>query len=278
MNTRRIARLPAYLTARAVDAGWLRGHTRFCRFVVLGWYRTGSNLLLSLLNSDPHVVAYSELFSPHGLFWGNHTYAPRDPRGALERDRTLDASTFLARAAFRPHPHRVRAVGFKLFYPQLVVHPVPGLAESLTTMPDLRVIHLRRRNLLRVLVSNRIAGRTGQMAATTAAEAAEALRHAGSLHLTPDACERYFTRVEARSAACEALFDPGAVLRLTYEDLVAQRSDEMARVRSFLGQPPATATTRLVKQATRPLAELVENLDELRRHFHGTRWESFFEA
>ncbi len=278
MRSRRIARLPAFLAARAVDAGWTRGSSSFSRFVVLGWYRTGSNLLLSLLNSDPAVVAYSEVFSPRGLFWGNHTYAPRRSGDALLRRRHEDAAAFLDEAVFRPHPRRVHAVGFKLFYPQLVVRPVAGLGAALAALPGLRVIHLRRRNLLRVLVSNRIAKRTGQMAATTPGAAEEALRRAGSLRLDPQECATYFTLLEERAAACAAMFPAEAVLDLLYEDLVARRDEELARVRGFLGLLPFATTTPLVKQITRPMSDLVVNLPELREHFRGTRWEGFFES
>jgi LPS sulfotransferase NodH len=278
MLTRRISRLPAFLATRAVDAGWARGTSSYARFVVLGWYRTGSNLLLSLLNSDPTVVAYSEVFSPRGLFWGNHTYAPRDPSAAYEALRTSDARSFLERAVFRRYPTRVRAVGFKLFYPQLVVKPVPGLAETLTRMDDLRIVHLRRCNLLRVLVSNRIAKRTGQMAATSETDAAAALERAGTLRLEPDDCAEYFRLLEERSAACESLFSESEVLSLTYEDLADRRDEQIQRVRRFLDLPPATAETPLVRQNQRPLRDIVENLDELREAFEGTPWAAFVDG
>jgi len=272
----RLSRLPAFLAARAVDAGWLRGDRAFRRFVVLGWYRTGSNLLLGLLNSDPAVVAYSEVLSPRGPFWGNHAYAPRGDSARLERLRTEDAPAFLEEAVFRPHPTRVRAVGFKLFYPQLVVKPVPGLARALAEMPDLAVLHLRRRNLLEVLVSTRVARQTGQMASTSAARSHDALRRAGPVVLTPDECASYFREVEEFAEASVRLFDRADVLDLEYERLAADPQGETTRARSFLGLPPSRSDNPLVKQRTRPLDEVVENLDELRTHFVGTRWETFF--
>lgn len=277
MSLHHIARLPRFLAARAVDAGWARGSSDFTRFVVLGWYRTGSNLLLSLLNSDASVVAYSEVFSPRGLFWGNRVHAPWDRGGDLERRRTADAPAFLEEVVFRRHARSVRAVGFKLFYPQLVVRPVAGLAEALVSTPGLRVVHLRRRNLLRVLVSNRIANRTGQMAATSPAAAREAQSRVGTLRLEPEDCESYFTLLEERAERCHALFDEESVLSLEYEALVADRDAELGRVRAFLGLPPADGSTRLVKQGTRALADVLENLEELREHFRGSRWEAFFE-
>lgn len=278
MRLRSLARLPELLATRAVDAGWMRGSTGFERFVVMGWYRTGSNLLLTLLGSDPSVIAYSELFSPHGIFWGGRLHAPPGDRGRLARRRIEDAPGFLDEVVFRPRPPGVRAVGFKLFYPQLVVKPVAGLAAALAAMPELRVIHLRRVDLLRVLVSNLLARRTRQMSATSEVEAREALRAAGRLRIPPSECSTYFTLLEERAALCAALFPREAVLDVTYEDLVADRDATVGSVRAFLGLPPRAATSPLVKQGPRRLEDVVENLDELRSHFRDSRWETFFEA
>jgi LPS sulfotransferase NodH len=269
---RRLARLPHFVAARAVDAGLARGHTGYARFVVLGWYRTGSNLLVSLLNSDPGVVAYSELFSPRGVFWGNPVYAPsRD--GRTSRD---DAPRFLTDVVYRPYPQRVRAVGFKLFYPQLILRPVDGLLEGLSAGGDLRVVHLRRRNVFRSMVSNAVAKSTGAMASVSPEDAARAEAEAPPVRFTPEECETYFTQLDERAQRCEALFPAGSIVNVEYEDLVADRDAEVGRVRAFLGLAERPVSTRLVKQSRRPLRDAVANFDELAQHFTGTRWAEFF--
>jgi len=269
---RRLARLPHFVAARAVDAGIAGGHRAYTRFVVLGWYRTGSNLLVSLLNSDPAVVAYSELFSPRGVFWGNPVYAPSSTKSA-PRD---DAPAFLRDVVYRPYPRRVGAVGFKLFYPQLILRPVPGLLEGLVAGDDLRVIHLRRRNVFRSMVSNAVAKKTGAMASISAEDAARAEAEAAPLRFTPEECETYFTQLAERAERCESLFPAESVVNVAYEDLVADRDAEVGRVREFLGLPRRPTTTRLVKQSRRPLRDAVENFDELARHFAESPWAAFF--
>ncbi len=275
---RRARNLPRWAVARCVDRGLLRGRSDYARFVALGWYRTGSNLLLSLLNSDPAVAAYSELFSPRGVFWGNAVYAPPLADDAARAERAADGAAFLRRRVFRPHPAGVRAVGFKLFYPQVLEKPLPGLTEALRADPALRVLHLRRRNLFRVLVSTRVSKSTGQMAATSEDDVEEAQRGVAAERFEPEECRAFFELLERRAAACEAVFDAARVTSVVYEDLVADRGREMARVRAALGLPAAAATTRLVPQTTRPLAELVSNLDELRAAFAGGPYAAFFEA
>ena len=89
-------------------------------------------MLMSFLNSHPNVRMEGELFA---------TLNDRAPAQALE-------------AAFSPPPAYVKAQGFKLFY----YHPTDAsdrrLWTALTALPDLHVIHLKRRNILPTLVSH----------------------------------------------------------------------------------------------------------------------------
>jgi len=113
----------------------LWGRSDFTRFILLSRSRTGSNMLTSLLNSHPHVRAEGEI---------------------LRRLQGRDSTAILAEV-FARQPRHIRAKGFKFFY----YHPIDGDTEKtwqmLLDMTDLRVIHLKRKNILRTILSRKIA-------------------------------------------------------------------------------------------------------------------------
>jgi LPS sulfotransferase NodH len=112
-------------------------HKGFKEFIVLSRSRTGSNMLISFLNSHPHIQAEGEIFAKLGS---------KDPNDILSE-------------VFAKQPLYVKARGFKIFY----YHPLDEkdksneLWNALINMNNLQVIHLKRRNLLRTLVSRKIA-------------------------------------------------------------------------------------------------------------------------
>jgi hypothetical protein len=116
----------------------LNRRDNYQRFIILSRSRTGSNLLISYLNSHPNILAENEIF---------------------QRLQGKDYQKILTQT-FRPYPERIRAVGFKIFY----YHPVDVenclLWDDLIAMKNLHIIHLKRRNILRVLVSRKIAARS----------------------------------------------------------------------------------------------------------------------
>src|SRR5690606_26460474 len=111
-----------------------------CRkFIVLSRSRTGSNLLISFLNSHPNIRARGEMFA---------------------RLNGKNCKDVLARG-FARQPFYVKATGFKIFY----YHPMDDdsghVWDVLAELDDLRIIHLKRRNILRTLISRKIADTQG---------------------------------------------------------------------------------------------------------------------
>ncbi len=127
-----------YCEARLVEKGFLPGQSQYRKFVVVTRARTGSNLLISLLNSHPQVDARGEMF--------------REMKGQSVESR-LDR-------VFRRRPRRIEAVGFKIFY----YHPLDDhhsqVWDRLCSMDDLYILHLKRRNVLRTVTSRKLAGST----------------------------------------------------------------------------------------------------------------------
>ncbi len=271
---RHLGNLRDYLVDRAVRRGLWRGSHEYVRFAVVSSYRSGSNWFLSLLRGHPGVVCHSEVFFPKRIYWGNAAYALREDDPRLLRQRGESPAEFLEEAVFRPYAPRVRAVGFKLMYTHAEKeHLFPGLRAHLIEDPSLRFIHLRRRNLLRMFVSLRVAGRTGAMSSTSKSDARRRLDAVPAIEFTVGECREHFERI----TAFWRKWEERAGLTLDYEDLSRDPQGTVGAAFDFLGLPRREVESPLVKQTTRELSALVANYEEIEAAFRDTEWGRFFE-
>jgi len=228
-------------------------HTDFRRFIVLTRSRTGSNLLVSFLNSHPNIYAESEIFSwLHG----------RDHREVLAE-------------TFANQPFFIKAKGFKIFYYHPQDDDSGALWQDLLAMPDLHVIHLKRRNILRTLVSRKIAIMADLWTARSSSEVRAPKK--APVTFSMEELREGFEQTRAWEAQGDARFRDHPLLQLTYEDLTTEPNQAFEDVAAFLGvvyKPPRTA---LRKQNPESLRKLIGNFDELKAGFQGTEWASFFE-
>lgn len=240
-----------YCEDRLVEKRFLPGQHQYRKFVVVSRARTGSNLLISLLNSHPRVDARGELF--------------RRMNGQSVESR-LDH-------VFRRRPRRIEAVGFKIFY----YHPLDGhdsqVWDSLSGMDDLYVLHLKRRNVLRTLTSRKLAGSTDIWLDKGRGGSA---KEKPGVRFSAKGLEDAFEQNEAWEASCDERFREHEMMTLYYEDLVNGR-DALQHAANFLGVGPHAMSTALRQQNPEQLAALISNFEELRLHFHGSRWAMFFD-
>lgn len=275
--TRKAGKVHLASRDRLTRARVLPGTRDYTRFIMLGWYRTGSNWLVSSLNSHPNTVAFSELFFPSKIFWANAVYGSSIEAPALLSERARPTQ-FLRTRVWRAYPPTMRAVGFKIFYPQIEHEMFPGLSPILLNDQSLRVIHLRRDNLLRVLVSDTIGRKTGVMLQTGPKAATNARPQ---IELSRAECEQFFTDLDAKAERYSDLLEHKRalghhVLELRYELLVSDYHAQMEQVQKFLGLPVRELRSPLIKQNPRPLSQIITNFDQLQAHFANTRWASFF--
>ncbi len=222
-------------------------------FLILARSRTGSNLLVSLLDSHPRVQARGE---------------------RLRRDDGRDWNTRI-REALEPADGAVQAAGFKMFY----YHPIGADGapawRRLQAIPDLRVIHLRRRNLLRAIVSREIAAHSGVW------------QNEGELEPVPLADKRVLIEPDALAAAlassrrmeeeAQRRFAAHPVIEVTFEDLVSDRDGTFRCITDFLGVHTWCPSTPLRRQNPEPLSALVRNYAALKSAFADTAWACHFE-
>jgi len=229
------------------------GHADFTKFIVLSRSRTGSNMLMSLLNSHPEVIADHEILA---------RLSGRDPRDIVAQ-------------AYAKQPFYVKAKGFKVFY----YHPLDGdsaaLLDDLAGDGAISVIHLKRRNILRTLISRKIASTKGVWAATSA----ERLNVLGpkAVSFTVDELEDGFRRTRDWETDGDRRFAAHPLLTVYYEDLVRDPDGSLAAVLDFLGLPHSALATDMRKQNPERLSDLLTNYAELKAAFAGSEWADFFE-
>lgn len=236
--------------ARYELAAW-KGDPSYQRFVIVSRSRSGSNLLVSLLDAHPEIRVEGELL---GRLEG------RSPKDILDR-------------LFRPHPPRVKAVGFKYFY----YHPIDGDPAATADLLDpgtYRVVHLRRRNPLRTEISRRIAGRSDAWSRRRGREAPVERRR---VRFTAEDLQRRLRQTRAWERAAEVRWRGPGYLDVTYEDLATDPVMVSERVQRFLGVEPRATRSPLRRQNPEPIRELLENYEELREAFASTEWAPLFD-
>jgi len=143
--------------------------------------------------------------------------------------------------------------------------------DKLVADTELKVIDLRRRNLLAVLVSSRMAGATSQHVVVD-----EERRREVQIELSAKECIKHFEFSRRMERQSGDLFQHHPTIEMFYEDLVADTDQETNRVLGFLWVERRKLSTKLLRQRTKPLSETITNFAELRDQFVGTEWEHFF--
>ena len=224
--------------------------------VILTTQRTGSSSLVECLASHPHIECAREILEgqPDDL---SHVY-----RGPFRRVAKL--YRILRTGAWRP-THRIESYFaggsakvrmFKVMYNQL---ERPFALKYLLEHDDVRIIHLRRLNLLKVYVSALLMPKRRELQATAPVEpirtyvdparAIESMRQAIARY---ELYEKIFGRHPRITVAYESLFD-GQELQ----------PETGRRICEFLGVEPRPMRSTLVKVNPESLRDIVTNCDEL---------------
>jgi len=277
----------------------------YTRFVILFYARTGSTVLAHALNSHPQIICFREVFNWfHGDSHVDYAVDGYDDDSAEDGGlRRADPVAFLEKRIFCQHPPITRAVGFKLGYTHCEpLFGFPAVLDYLVQDRQIRVMHVRRRNMLKSLASEKLAEITGEYLRLGAAIrlssipkafihparafervrvlVAQNLRQARkptTVSLSVEECRAYFEGTRAAIAHHEELFRDHDKMQVLYEEILSSRDELFAGAQSFLGVEPQPLTVDLRKQNPDDLRALVENYDELRSAFEGTEYGEFFQ-
>lgn len=245
----------------------LTGHRNYTPFIILGRSRVGSNLLRGLLNAHRQISAYGEIFRDvTDLDWEHMGYFQTPKTVTMLQE---DSAKFIRQKLFGRYPRYLKAVGFKIFY----YHAQnTGVWEYLQAETNLRVLHLKRKNILKTHLSRKKAAATDLWVKTSHRQEGQT-----TFELEYDECLNDFVRTRQWEQKFDAFFQSHPMLEIFYEDLAANRAQEMRRVEQFLGVDFEAVQPSTRKQSKAKLSETILNYDALKSRFAGLEWESFFE-
>lgn len=224
---------------------------KFTKFIVLSTSRSGSNLLISLLNTHPAVRIYGEVIK------------------VAYRKGIDDLTSYVQKKLFAPRPGFVKAVGFKIFYSHASENSV---WNYLSQDKEIKIIHLKRENLLKQLISKKRSSRTGLY---------HYIENKHNMYNSPitidyETCKNFFESAEETYQRMKYLFCGHECLELFYEDLTSDRVGSIKRVLDFIELSQRELKTSFKKQSAKKPEETLLNYNELKHRFSNTKWEVFF--
>lgn len=224
------------------------------KFIVLTRSRTGSNFLVSLLNSHPEIEAKGEL---------------------LRRQHEMSFKQLIDKGLSSKDEH-VNTAGFKMFY----YHPI-GIDRSetwkmLTDITELKIIHLKRKNILRTLVSRKFAEQNDIWHQTATKKDPKKKKKCVSFEV--EELEMGFSRTRRMETQGDVKFKNHRVWEVYYEDLVKDPEKICEQAFEFLEVSSTwSPSSPLIRQNPESLSDLICNFDELKEKFSGTKWSVFFD-
>lgn len=269
-----------------------------CKHPFVIWFRerSGSSHLQAILDNHPDIVCRGEHFfhsAPVDLppsedvnefFFQNRTFVrcisnrlpAQTPIVRPTKTQILEHLYYI----YSLHPN---ACGYKLKYP-IQFEMYPEVCEALRELSgDLRVIVLHRKNILKQVISRfsmlRIREAAGlcnlprdkKEVGPNTKLTVDVKRALGLVQHFKDEEKSFFEDIKKLEQQAGML----KVLRIDYEDLLADEAGQSRRAFEFLGADPDAKVESLYRKATSDdLASVVENYDELVAEVTGTEFES----
>jgi LPS sulfotransferase NodH len=259
-----------YLRKLGLITGLTGGHTDYAKYIILCAPRTGSNLLRSLLNSHSRIIAFGEVYrNKHHIGW--------DLPGYFQTKKILavfqtDPVGFLKTKMFKKFPKGISAVGFKLLYQQAQKSTWKSLWQFLKNDNELRIIHLKRKNILKTHLSYLKADQSGIWVNSSGTK-----EKIVPVTMEYEDCLKAFQQVRSAEIYFDNCFKDHQKIDVWYENLCSNHQIEMRRVQSFLETDHENLFPSTLKQSYQGLSKAIANYWELKRKFMGTQWEGFFE-
>lgn len=228
------------------------------KFMIVGRARSGTTLLHTYLNTHRNIYSAGEV-------------------QASELYHDLQTSDIKKRLIFRTFDSSIKVAGAKVLLPVQIQNTVTeALLHIIALSPDIKIIHLHRRNLLREYVSLKIAEKTNKWSE---------INHKNSLsvnekQIKPDITEmfRYFSLATEGLQHFRQLFKGTTHFELTYEELSEKPQEAMLRVQNFLQVTPAPTFSLLQRQNPEPPEALIINYHSISKALQGTPYEIFLAA
>jgi len=224
------------------------GSGEYVKFIVISRSRTGSTLLINLLNSHPNICAEGEVFK----FMNGDSQNKRWSEFFSKKNKTS------------------KAVGFKLFY----YHPIDSndnsVWDEIVKNTDVKIIHLVRNQMLETYVSKLIAEKTNNWSQRGGKAKSLAEK---SVNVDIKECIKEFEQIASWENDTRSMFGNHPFFELSYEELIGKREMMMNEVSNFLDVKKFNFKSKLKKQNPENLSKLILNFKELETALTNTQYE-----
>lgn len=218
------------------------GTKNYQKLIILGRQRTGSSLLMRLLHAHPKIDMQSEVFR---LLKGKSC-------------RNVWNETFSKKLPW------IKYAGFKLFYNHPDDSKDREVWDILDSNTDVKIIHIKRKNILRTYVSKLVAVKTGAWNSGQENDQKEDLDK--KVHIDLNHCLNELRTIKKLEAEFNTDKYPNhEYIELFYEELVENTVDELNKLFSFLkieNQRIEKRKLDLKRQNPEKMKNLVINYEE----------------
>lgn len=246
--------------------------TKSVKFCIISAGRSGSTLLVTLLDSHPEIRLLGEIFNTKGRAVQNVSDLYIEPfcEYQISNSAKRPWSTFNYLNSLNNYPIANKAIGFKLIDIELFRYPEILLKLILD---NYKIIHLVRDNPLDYYLSWEIVRqKLGQTELKS------------SFKLTPvyldtdemlNALEGYTRRIKRFKKILELV--PNSVVSITYEDLVKDRESIINSILKFLEIPSQDVelNSPLKKIAKGHYSEKIANYQQVKEILRVTKFKKF---
>ena len=254
------------------------------KFLIITQPRSGAAWFMSSLNSHPQVycprlptlfskynLSPFKWFKPHFLQVDNpkspyHKYRSRSFKRQIAHRLNRNQLIYDFLSELYAENHNVGAVGYKVNYSQIRKY---AATISWVKQNDVKIIQLVRYNLLKRLVSHKIAN------ARNFCHTTQAVEHI-KVHIDPKVLKEDFSRREKRFAMYRKRFIDVPYLEVSYESLTADLDTGIRKVLTFLGVDDLIPlTSELVKVNPDSLEDIIENYTEIKKALVNTQFKKY---
>lgn len=257
--------LPA-IKSIAIRKKILPGHRNYQKILLLGTARVGSTLLQSYLNEHPEIYCEGEIYNTdHLKMYGKAS--------KLKEQMNNEPLRFLNNYGYPKHSKKIKFAGFKLFYSHFNTEKTKILWDYLFENKDIKVIHIKRKNLLRNFVSLKIAAKTNEWRSFN--QSSNTIEK--KIKLSKEECLQEFETQKITTLNLDNKFKDHNTIEIFYSDLVKNKQETMDNIFQFLNTKSIKIQDTILKrQNPEPISELITNFEDLKDKFKNTEWEVFF--
>lgn len=207
-----------------IDQLSLNRRTDYTSFVILCEPRSGSTVLHTYLNSHPQIMSFGEILREN-------------------TEKKSPAKDPLSHLVFKPHAQAILAVGLKLFYEYFDDARFADDFNVIITQPNIKVIHLTRKDRMKQYRSLKIAEATNVWSTNVITK-----KMPDAIELDLLDYQHYLDKSESLQASILRLFAEHDILDVTYEDLTSETDLILTKIQNFLNVPVRKLFTLLKKQ------------------------------